>query len=517
MKRFFVGLAVIALVAAGCSSGSDSAKSAKNDDATGACATNVVANPDDGGKTIPALIASATKSVDIIIYQIGDPDIQSALLAAMANGVEVRVSMDNYSSSTATPNDAFVNAMVTAATAASPSTLSNFQANWSSSNFNITHQKTVIIDGNGGGAPCLLISTGNFYSSSYGKYWAARDFYVTTGDPSLISQAESVFSSDFSCDGDTVTNGILAETSGPLLYSNGSFLPGTSTYPPYNDGYYPGGKPISTPGTNQGNVGPYQVALIDSAAKGDVISIYNEELKSDTNYPGELWNALIAALAKGVNVQIFMSAPPSQSENPLYGQDKDFVTLAAAGASVHLLAAEAYLQESSTGFPSGNPTYIHAKAFLLNDSAGNFIDGYVGSTNGSSNSIYFNRELGLALKNYPALAKSIQATFTKDFSIANPAAPAAPFNFTVPKVAPATGGLYPVAWYAKGFGNDNPRITASGSVLEDALARQACGAAFTPPATTTSAAAATTTTSSSTTSTSSTTTTTLVESLPPPP
>ena len=512
MKRFFVGLAVIALVAAGCSSGSDSAKSAKNDDATGACPTNVVANPDDGGKTIPALIASATKSVDIIIYQIGDPDIQSALLAAMANGVEVRVSMDNYSSSTATPNTAFVNAMVTAATAASPSTLSNFQANWSSSNFNITHQKTVIIDGNGGGAPCLLISTGNFYSSSYGKYWAARDFYVTTGDPSLISQAESVFSSDFSCDGDTVTNGILAETSGPLLYSNGSFLPGTSTYPPYNDGYYPGGSPISTPGTNQGNVGPYQVALIDSATKGDVISIYNEELKSDTNSTGELWYAIMNALDEGVSVQIFMSAPPSQSKNPLPdgqlpdGQDKDFVTLAAAGASVHLLAAEAYLQESSTGFPSGNPTYIHAKAFLLNDSAGNFIDGYVGSTNGSSNSIYFNRELGLALKNYPALAKSIQATFTKDFSIANPAAPAAPFNFTVPKVAPATGGLYPVAWYAKGSSPQSAALTDGGY---STFARQACGAAFTPPATTTSAAAATTTTtSSSTTSTSSTTTTT---------
>jgi phosphatidylserine/phosphatidylglycerophosphate/cardiolipin synthase-like enzyme len=250
------------------------------------------------------------------------------------------------------------------------------------------------------------------------------------------------------------------------------------------------------------------VALIDSATKGDVISIYNEELKSDTNSPGELWNALIAALAKGVSVQIFMSAPPSQSENPPYGpygQDKDFVTLAAAGASVHLLAAEAYLQETSTGFPSGNPTYIHAKAFLLNDSAGNFIDGYVGSTNGSSNSIYFNRELGLALKNYPALAKSIQATFTKDFSIANPAAPAAPFNFTVPKAAPATGGLYPVAWYAKGSSPQSAALTDGGY---STFARQACGAAFTPPATTTSAAAATTTTSSSTTSTSSTTTTT---------
>ena len=250
------------------------------------------------------------------------------------------------------------------------------------------------------------------------------------------------------------------------------------------------------------------MALIDSAAKGDVISIYNEELKSDTNSKGELWNALIAtngALAKGVSVQIFMSAPPSQSET-LSGQDKDFVTLAAAGASVHLLAAEAYLQESSTGFPSGNPTYIHAKAFLLNDSAGNFIDGYVGSTNGSSNSIYFNRELGLALKNYPALAKSIQATFTKDFSIANPAAPAAPFNFTVPKVAPATGGLYPVAWYAKGSSPQSAALTDGGY---STFARQACGAAFTPPATTTSAAAATTTTtSSSTTSTSSTTTTT---------
>ena len=172
---------------------------------------------------------------------------------------------------------------------------------------------------------------------------------------------------------------------------------------------------------------------------------------------------------------------------------------------MHLLAAEAYLQESSTGFPSGNPTYIHAKAFLLNDSAGNFIDGYVGSTNGSSNSIYFNRELGLALKNYPALAKSIQATFTKDFSIANPAAPAAPFNFTVPKVAPATGGLYPVAWYAKGSSPQSAALTDGGY---STFARQACGAAFTPPATTTSAAAATTTTSSSTTSTSSTTTTT---------
>ena len=55
----------------------------------------VVVNPDDGGKAIPQILSTATKSIDIVIYQIGDPDIQAALLAAMQRGVEVRVIMDN--------------------------------------------------------------------------------------------------------------------------------------------------------------------------------------------------------------------------------------------------------------------------------------------------------------------------------------------------------------------------------------------------------------------------------------
>ena len=368
------------------------------------------------------------------------------------------------------PNSAFVAAMVAASTAAIPSTLSNFQAHWSSSNFNITHQKAIIIDANGGGSPSMVVSTGNFYSSSFGQYWTARDFYVITGDPTLIRRAEEVFNSDFACDGNTVTNGIVGETSGPLLYSNGSLLLGTSAYPGFDDGYYPGGKAIPTPDTNQGNVGPYQVKIIDSAVKGDVLSIYNEELRSDTPKVGELFGTLLAALERGVVVKIFMSAPARQSAIPPQGQDKDYVTLAAAGAEVHLLASQAWLQKSATNFPAGHPSYIHAKAFLLSDSAGAFKDGYVGSTNGSANSIYFNRELGLALRNYPAIANDLQSTFNQDLAIANPEAPNAPFVFTVPMVAPTTGGLYPAGW-----GQSLPLVQEPSS---SGFNRSACGSAF---------------------------------------
>ena len=173
------------------------------------------------GQALLDAINSATKSVDIVIYQIGSPDINSALVNAMKRNVKVRVVIDSGSAGNVTKGKAFVTAM-NAAIAAASANPALFTANWSSDNFNFTHQKSVMIDAvdsNGatlasGSMPStakLLISTGNFLPNVNPPepFYGARDFYVTTPNQDLINRASLIFTSDFSCAGRTATNNPL--------------------------------------------------------------------------------------------------------------------------------------------------------------------------------------------------------------------------------------------------------------------------------------------------------------------
>ena len=433
-----VSVCALLVAGAGCSTQSEQSGSANKNAAGGNSSYDItaVAQPDNKGAALLDLINSATKSIDIVIYQIGGPQIPPALAAAMKKGVKVRAIIDGGSKGNVADGKAFVTSMAAAISAASADpTL--FSANWSSDNFNYTHQKSVMVDAvdaNGatlasGSMPSsarLLISTGNFFPnvSPPQPFYGARDFYLTTPNQDLINRASLVYTSDFSCAGRTATNNPLpGQTVGPktdpkLVWSNGTtgLYQGdpADAYPAVSDGYFSKTKQYSSSSTDQGNSFTTQLALIQNAKQGDVVRVYNEEMASTP-----IVNALIAAATpvgkttpdgkpgQGADVRIVMSY---SSYN---GQPSAFVTsleqIAAAGGKVTLFADQSDSRYSSV-------LYIHAK--MITVTSGGSTQGFAGSENFSGGSMGFNRELGIRLDSSTdsSAISVLNGTFDTDFN-----------------------------------------------------------------------------------------------------
>lgn len=375
------------------------------------------------GQDIVQAIDAASQTVDIVIYEIGGPNIvgqagaPGALMDAIARGVNVRITVNgqwyNDDCEQATPQSECaeyykvdwiyatqVSLQAAAAAASNPGT---FELNFANNNFEVTHQKTVLIDATdpATGLPLTaaqlpstaraLVSTGNLNAFGWGDKslvnpaedcgqgcieWSARDFLINTPDPTLIAEIASVFYSDFFCGAEapgttasrTNTNGLLGTTL-PLTWSNGATWPqapgNLNQYPDAATGY-----PFDPePGTTiQGNARARTLALINSAQHS--LIVYNEEM-SDT----DTVNALVAAskrLGPG-KVRIVMTMDSKWW--PAWTQ------LAEAGVDIRVTQADS---------PHSQQLYIHAKVIVADST-----DAFMGSENISYASLNFNRELGL--------------------------------------------------------------------------------------------------------------------------
>lgn len=413
--------------------------------------------PDDGAQIMSAIDA-ANKTVDIVIYEIGGPNIvgqagaPGALMRAVSRGVDVRIMVNpafttsNCTASSPQGGSAcagskslnFVYATLASlkAAAAASSNPGSYTVNFANNNFNVTHQKTILIDATdpGTGQPLpvsalpsgsrALVSTGNLNSYGWGSSsltapasgcyqgcadeWAARDFFVSVTEPDLINTIASVFVSDLFCGATppgttpsvTNTNGLLNDP-GPLTWSNGYTTPvsGVPTYPgPLGYSFTP-----PTGQVVQGNARQRTLALINSAQ--DSLLVYNEEL-NDTQ--------ILAALA--AKTKQLTAAQPGSVKVVMTISDNWFPAfhqLAKAGAIIRLTQADDsqdYTQQ----------IYVHAKVIVADST-----DAFLGSENISYASLNFNRELGLMLTTRtgagPGWLNSIQGvsmlinTFMSDF------------------------------------------------------------------------------------------------------
>lgn len=428
LPLYAVGFTALAVVA-GCSSSSTPSASpsppaaAQQDAVIGNI--SIAAQPNDQGQTLINTINGATTSVDIPIYQIGDPNIQNALVAAMQKGVTVRVMADGGTSGNVKKNEPFAKSLTEAAQAAGVAP-EKLQLHWSSNNFSLTHQKSVIVDAlDSSGAPLaagampptarLMVSTGNFYSSTYkgvtSEYYAPRDYYITVDDQNLIAAAEKVFSSDFSCAGRTVTND-LRDAKG-LVWSNGTTgywtTDAAGEYPAASEGYFNTSltKNSYPPAEDQGNSAGTLVALLASVKPGDVVRVSNEELNADNKVAGQIVQAIGDAAKAGADVRVVMS----------YGNADDATLegLAKAGAKVTLFAPQQMGVAPYTPlYPDA--LYIHAKLITVQHQDGT-AQGFVGSENISTGSLTWNRELGLALDQSDGDALGqLNAVFDTDFN-----------------------------------------------------------------------------------------------------
>ena len=138
----------------------------------------LITEPDQGLTTIYNLIQSAKKTIDMTMYELVDTQAQMLLDQAAANGVKVRVILDQNlerSSNQAAFDDLQSHGV---------------QVVWAQTKYAATHQKSIVIDGTTAAVMTLNL-TSRYYSSS-------RDFAVIESDANDVNAIETTFNADFS-------------------------------------------------------------------------------------------------------------------------------------------------------------------------------------------------------------------------------------------------------------------------------------------------------------------------------
>lgn len=466
---------------------------------------DVVVFPNELDK-VSDLLDSARETIDIVIYEIGGPTLvgqagaPGALMRAVSRGVKVRVMVNgnweqctyddtaaaftnqyscaavysrkvypNNGTGKASPTYAVQESLMAAYADPLPGVTPVLpQVQFANNNFNVTHEKTIIVDGSYASGPNAgqprtpqdmldsseaLVMTGNLLSNFWGSSYnfaaddttwqtqpnstcgsggcpienPARDFGVPVDNPVLISEIVRVFASDFMCGAAspggpasrTNTNGLLT-TNLPLTWSNGSFQAPVGTtpteYPSAVVGYqFPTsyGQTVLAQ-TEQGNVRGRMLDLINGAR--DSLLVYNEEL-SDPQVIAAL-GAAAQRLGAGKVKLIMTWNAGSKTQKSWPSIWKAWNTLDDSGVSI-------MLSEYAGPYATNDAElYVHAKVIVADE-----MYAYVGSTNFTAPSMDWNRELGVRLTNREAAGgidrgwiqsvrgiRDLVTRFTQDFA-----------------------------------------------------------------------------------------------------
>lgn len=235
----------------------------------------LIVEPDDGIGPVLSEIQEASSSIDMVMYELSDGEVEDALAAAAGRGVTVRVLLNQgYHGSTTTYGKPPFNAP-----AFTYLQSHNVQVKWTPSHFALTHQKTFIFDSTTSNASSLIMTfnlTPKYYAQS-------RDFGIEDSDPSDVSAIEKAFSADWN------NTESPTENSDDLVWS-------------------PSSKQV----------------LLDMIASAKVsLDVTSEELVDK-----DVVTALAAAAGRGVSVRILMT------NNKKW--DDAFAQIIPAGGQVHL-------------------------------------------------------------------------------------------------------------------------------------------------------------------------------------
>ena len=467
--------------------------------------------PQDAQKVLDA-ISGAEQSVEIVVYQIGAADLLGALQQAKKNLAKnnpsepvIRIMTNNQWYAKPATNFAYVTKIAQAlgVGANGKSADGVVQFNYSANNFSLTHQKTILIDtlrpdgtdyDNASQLPAsaqAIVATFNLQAYGWSKTDTGcstnpgctfvgggpgtRDFGMVTQRPTDIWEVQQVYASDFAGPTPTETNvdlGLNDPTSN-LVWSNGAtgvlfpapvgtgtptgalYSQTASAYPAATadaaraNGQYPApyylfakaakASPQVALGTTMGNANQVHLNTIEAAeaaakaGKPATLYIYNEEYNDDA-----VLYAIQDAAAAGAKIRIMMTYGSTNGYNY---DDLLQTTLTTGGepvdAQVHLL-------------PNQSPQYmyVHAK-MIYADLGGNDSDvAFVGSQNFSENSLLFNREAGVQLKQSDGtLSDGVRTTllnnFAADFAIDGKGVT---WNYTDKSGTTHTGVPCPAIW-----------------------------------------------------------------------
>jgi cardiolipin synthase len=293
--RAIAALAATALLLAGCASATVTAGPSRQTAAraplgSSGPALGLITEPHAGIAAILHQVTAARRSVDLVMYELLDPRFEAALVADAQRGVKVRVLLNGgYYGKGGFPQNAAAVAYLKS---------HGVPVRSSPSFFALTHQKTLIIDGDVADIMTLNL-TSEYYASS-------RDFAVVDRQSRDVAAIERTFNADWA------GNRIASQAgSGDLVWSPGALAS--------------------------------QLALISSAHRS--IDVYDEEMDDP-----QITDALAAAARRGVDVKVVMTADSEW--------DTAFAQLVAAGVHVRTYAADAALYihakvllvDATTGF-----------------------------------------------------------------------------------------------------------------------------------------------------------------------
>ncbi|MGA9669796.1 MAG: phospholipase D-like domain-containing protein [Terracidiphilus sp.] len=157
---------------------------------SGAVAYTLLTEPDQGMQPIYTLLSSATKSIDMTMYELSDTTVTGLLTSAAAKGITVRVILDQN------------NEKANNTTAFNTLSAGKVAVHWANPTYAFTHQKTITID-----AMTSAIMTLNLTPQDYAT---TRDFAVITNNPADVAAIETTFNADF-------TNGSITPPTGDNL------------------------------------------------------------------------------------------------------------------------------------------------------------------------------------------------------------------------------------------------------------------------------------------------------------
>lgn len=159
----------------------------------------LIVQPDDGRTLVLNALSGAKKSIDLTIYEISDPQIMSALEAAKARGVTVRVIYNWYSF----PDDMQQRDIVPAI---DELTKAGIQCQKAAKKFEVTHEKAFVIDGT-----TAIVMSFNLTSEYFGT---TRDFGIVTTISSEVAEIASVFQADWA--GQAITPSVASLVWSPV-------------------------------------------------------------------------------------------------------------------------------------------------------------------------------------------------------------------------------------------------------------------------------------------------------------
>src|SRR5580658_10236976 len=137
----------------------------------------LLTEPSQGLTPIYNLISSATKSIDMTMYELSDTTVTSMFAKAAASGLTVRVILDQN------------NEKADNLTAYNYLTANKVSVHWANPTYACTHQKTITVD-----HATSAIMTLNLTPEDYAT---TRDFAVITNNPADVAAIETTFDSDF--------------------------------------------------------------------------------------------------------------------------------------------------------------------------------------------------------------------------------------------------------------------------------------------------------------------------------